>query len=264
VARKPIIAGNWKENLTHIEAIALVRKLSYELKEEDYDRADVVVCPPYTSLRSVQLVLEDEYIPIALGAQNLFWEDEGAYTGEISGAFLKSLHCTYVIVGHSERRKYFAETDETVNKRIEAALRNTLVPIVCVGETLEEREGGATEAVLERQVREGLAGYTAVCEGLAGYTAEQIGGMVVAYEPVWAIGTGRAATPEDANETIAFIRKTLGTVATDDVAQQVRIQYGGSVSAGNIAQLMAQPEIDGALVGGASLEAKSFAMIVKF
>jgi triosephosphate isomerase len=252
--RKPIIAGNWKENLTHTDAIALVRQLSYELREEDYARADVVVCPPFTSLRSVQLVLEDEYIPIGLGAQNLFWEDEGAYTGEISGAFLKSLHCTYVIIGHSERRKYFGETDETVNKRVVAAFRHELTPIVCVGETLEERESGATESVLERQIR----------AGLTGFTPQQIGSLVVAYEPVWAIGTGRAASPEDANETIGFIRKTLGAVATDDVAQGVRIQYGGSVSAGNIGQLMSQPEIDGALVGGASLEAKSFAMIVKF
>ncbi|MEX2395066.1 MAG: triose-phosphate isomerase [Actinomycetota bacterium] len=252
--RKPIIAGNWKMNMTHTDAIAIVRQLSYELREEDYARADVVVCPPFTALRSVQLVLEDEYIPIGLGAQNLFWEDEGAYTGEISGAFLKSLHCAYAIIGHSERRKYFDETDETVNKRVVAAFRHELTPIVCVGETLEERESGATESVLERQVR----------EGLAGFTPQQIGSLVVAYEPVWAIGTGRAASPEDANETIGFIRKTLGAVASDDVAQSVRIQYGGSVSAGNIAQLMSQPEIDGALVGGASLEAKSFAMIVKF
>jgi triosephosphate isomerase len=252
--RKPIIAGNWKMNQTHTDAISLVRTLSYELGEKDYQRVDVVVCPPFTSLRSVQLVLEDEYIPIALGGQNLHWEDEGAYTGEISGKFLKALHCAYVIVGHSERRKFFGETDETVNKRVEAAFRNELIPIVCVGETLEEREGGQTEQVIERQVR----------DGLAGYTSQQIGSLVVAYEPVWAIGTGRAATPEDANDTIGFIRKTLGSIAGDDVAHGVRIQYGGSVSAGNIAQLMGQPEIDGALVGGASLEAKSFAMIVKF
>ena len=252
--RKPIIAGNWKMNMSHTDAIALVRTLSYELKENDYKRVDVVVCPPFTALRSVQLVLEDEYIPISLGAQNLHWEDEGAYTGEISGKMLKALNCTYAIIGHSERRKFFFETDETVNKRVEAAFRNNLVPIVCVGETLEEREGGQTEQVIERQVR----------DGLAGYSAQQVGSLVVAYEPVWAIGTGRAATPEDANETIGFIRKTLGSMVGDDVAQAIRIQYGGSVSAGNIAQLMQQPEIDGALVGGASLEAKSFAMIVKF
>ena len=252
--RKPIIAGNWKMNMTHTDAIALVRTISYELKEQDYDSVDVVVAPPYTSLRSVQLVLEEEYIPIALGAQNLFWEDDGAYTGEISGVFLKGLHCQYVIIGHSERRKYFGETDETVNKRIVAALRHGLIPIVCCGETDEEREAGQTEAVIERQLT----------DGLAGFTNDQIGGMVIAYEPVWAIGTGKAATPEDANETIGFARGVLAKVSSDSIAQKVRIQYGGSVSAGNIASLMAQPEIDGALVGGASLEAKSFAMIVRF
>jgi len=252
--RKPIIAGNWKMNQTHTDAISLVRTLSYDLREQDYERVDVVVCPPFTALRSVQLVLEDEYIPISLGAQNLHWEDEGAYTGEISGVFLKALHCSYVIIGHSERRKYFGETDETVNKRIQAALGNGLIPIVCFGETLEERESGQTENVLGTQVR----------DGLGGFTPEQIGSFVVAYEPVWAIGTGRAASPEDANATIGYVRATIGQIASDDVAQGVRIQYGGSVSAGNIAQLMAQPEIDGALVGGASLDPKSFAMIVKF
>lgn len=252
--RKPIIAGNWKMNQTHTEAISLVRTLSYDLKESDYDRVEVVVCPPFTSLRTVQLVLEDEYIPIALGAQNLHWDDEGAYTGEISGVFLKALHCTYVIVGHSERRKYFGETDATVNKRVVAAFRNELTPIVCVGETDDEREGGQTEAVIQRQLR----------EGLAGFSDEQIGSLVVAYEPVWAIGTGKAATPEDANETIGFARRILAEVSSNDVAQSVRIQYGGSVSAGNIAQLMAQPEIDGALVGGAALDPKGFAMIVRY
>jgi triosephosphate isomerase len=252
--RKPIIAGNWKMNQTHTDAISLVRTLSYDLREQDYERVDVVVCPPFTALRSVQLVLEDEYIPIALGAQNLHWEDEGAYTGEISGVFLKALHCTYVIIGHSERRKYFGETDGTVNQRIQAALRSGLTPIVCVGETLEERESGQTENVLGTQIR----------DGLAGFTPEQVGSFVMAYEPVWAIGTGRAASPEDANATISYVRATLGQIANDSVAQGVRIQYGGSVSAGNIAQLMAQPEIDGALVGGASLDPKSFAMIVKF
>jgi triosephosphate isomerase len=252
--RKPIIAGNWKMNQTHTEAIALVRTLSYELREKDYERAEIVVCPPYTALRSVQLVLEDEYLPMALGAQNLHWEDEGAYTGEISGVFLKALHCAYVIVGHSERRKYFGETDETVNKRAHAAFRHELKPIVCVGETLEEHEAGETEAVVGRQVR----------DGLLNLSAEQLSSLVVAYEPVWAIGTGKAATAEDANETIGFIRRTLASISNDGGAQGIRIQYGGSVSAGNIAQFMAQPEIDGALVGGASLDPKSFAMIVKY
>lgn len=252
--RKPIIAGNWKMNQTHTEAISLVRTLSYQLREQDYDRVEVVVCPPYTALRSVQLVLEDEYMPIALGAQNIFWEDDGAYTGEVSGVFLKALHCKYVIVGHSERRKYFNETDETVNRRAQAAFRNELLPIVCVGETLEEKEAGNTEEVVGRQVR----------EGLAGFSADQVRSLVIAYEPVWAIGTGRAASPEDANATIAFIRSTVGAVSNDDVASTVRIQYGGSVSPGNIAQLMSQPDIDGALVGGASLDPKSFAMIIKY
>ena len=252
--RKPIIAGNWKMNQTHTDALSLVRTLSYELHEKDYERVEVVVCPPFTALRTVQLVIEDEYLPIGLGAQNLYWEDEGAYTGEVSGAFLKALHCTYVIVGHSERRKYFGETDETVNKRAHAAFRHDLKPIVCVGETDEEHEAGQTEAVVERQVR----------EGLKDLTDEQLSNLVIAYEPVWAIGTGKAATAEDANETIGFIRKTLAAVSNDGIAQGVRIQYGGSVSAGNIAQFMAQSEIDGALVGGASLDPKSFAMIVRY
>ncbi len=252
--RKPIIAGNWKMNQTHTDALSLVRTLSYELREKDYERVEVVVCPPFSALRTVQLVIEDEYLPIGLGAQNLFWEDEGAYTGEISGAFLKSLHCTYVIVGHSERRKFFGETDETVNKRAHAAFRHELKPIVCVGETDEEHEAGQTEAVVERQIR----------EGMKELSAEQLSSLVVAYEPVWAIGTGKAATAEDANETIGYIRKTLAAISNDTVAQGIRIQYGGSVSAGNIAQFMAQPEIDGALVGGASLDPKSFAMIVRY
>jgi triosephosphate isomerase len=252
--RKPIIAGNWKMNMTHTDALALVRTLSYELGEKDYDRAEVVVCPPFTALRTVQLVIEDEYLPIGLGAQNLFWEDEGAYTGEISGAFLKALHCTYVIIGHSERRKYFAETDETVNKRAHAAYRHDLKPIVCVGETDEEHETGQTQAVVERQIR----------DGLADLSAEQISELVVAYEPVWAIGTGKAATAEDANDTIGVIRKTIASISSDQIAERVRIQYGGSVSPGNIAQFMSQPEIDGALVGGASLDPKSFAMIVRY
>jgi len=252
--RKPIIAGNWKMNQTHTEALSLVRTLSYELREKDYERAEVVVCPPFTALRTVQLVVEDEYLPIGLGAQNLHWEDEGAYTGEISGVFLKALHCTYVIVGHSERRKYFGETDETVNKRTHAAYRHELKPIVCVGETDEEHEAGQTEAVVERQIR----------DGLANLSGAQLSELVVAYEPVWAIGTGKAATAEDANETIGYIRKTLAAISSDDVAEGIRIQYGGSVSPGNIAQFMSQPEIDGALVGGASLDPKSFAMIVRY
>jgi triosephosphate isomerase len=251
--RKPIIAGNWKMHQTHTDAIALVRTLSYELKEKDYQRVDVAVCPPFTALRSVQLVLEDEYIPISLGAQNLHWEDEGAYTGEISGAFLKALHCRYVIVGHSERRKYFGETDETVNKRIRAAFRHELVPIFCVGETLEEREDGRTEEVVGRQVR----------EGLAGLGAEQIGSLVVAYEPVWAIGTGRVATEEQAQQAHAFIRAQIAERFGTSAADAITIQYGGSVKPENAAGLLRQPDVDGCLVGGASLKADSFLAIVR-
>ena len=252
-ARRPIIAGNWKMNQSHTDAISLVRTLSYELRERDYDRVEVVVCPPFTALRSVQLVLEEEHIPIALGAQNMHWETDGAFTGEVSGAMLKALHCTYVIVGHSERRKYFGEADETVNRKAKAAFEHGLTPIVCVGETLDEHESGATAEVVERQVR----------GGLDGLTAEQLVSLVLAYEPVWAIGTGRAASPEDANETIGVIRKVLADIDAD-AADAIRIQYGGSVSPGNIAQLMEQREIDGALVGGASLDPKSFAMIVRY
>ena len=253
--RKPIIAGNWKENMTHTDAIALVRTLSYELKEPDYERVDVVVCPPYTALRSVQLVLEDEYIPIALGAQNLFWEDEGAYTGEISGVFLNALHCSYVIVGHSERRKYFGETDETVNKRVIAAFRNKLTPIVCVGETLEEREGGQTEAVLERQVRDGLAGFTNDSRSAHSWSRTN---------PCGRSAPARQPRPRTRTRRSGSSARRSAAMSTDDVAQSVRIQYGGSVSAGNIAQLMTSRRSTVRSVGGASLEAKSFAMIVKF
>jgi triosephosphate isomerase len=251
--RKPIIAGNWKMNKTHLEAISLVRTLSYELHEKDYDRVEIVVCPPFTALRSIQLVLEDDHLPMVLGAQNLHWEAEGAYTGEISGGFLKALHCTYVIVGHSERRQHFGETDETVNKRVHAAFREELKPIVCVGETLDDRDGGRTEDVVGRQVR----------DGLADLKPEQLAQIVVAYEPVWAIGTGRTPSPEEANETCAAIRRTLAELDAP-AADGIRIQYGGSVSAGNIASFMEQADIDGALVGGACLDPKSFAMIVRY
>lgn len=245
--RKPIIAGNWKMNLTHTEALSLIRTLSYELGERDYQRCDVVVCPPFTSLRTVQLVLEDEHIPIALGAQNVHWETSGAFTGEISPTFLKALHCRYVIVGHSERRTNFGETDESVNRKAKAAYAAGLQPIVCVGETLDEKDSGSTSDVVGRQV----------WQSLDGLTKDQLETLVVAYEPVWAIGTGRSASPEEAASTIAFIREAIGV-------PQVRIQYGGSVSAGNIASLMAQDGIDGALVGGASLDPKAFAMIVRY
>jgi triosephosphate isomerase len=252
--RKPIIAGNWKMNKTHLDAIALVRTLSYELGEQDYERAEVVVCPPFSALRSVQLVLEEEHIPIALGAQDMHWEESGAFTGEVSGPMLESLHCAYVIIGHSERRALFGETDETVNRKLNAAYRHGLTPIFCVGETLEQREAGETDDVVGRQVR----------EGLAGIERDKLARIVLAYEPVWAIGTGRAATPEDADATTTFLRGVLNEATGAAAAARIRIQYGGSVSAGNISSFMALPNVDGALVGGASLEPKSFAMIVRF
>ncbi len=252
--RKPIMAGNWKMHHTHLDAIAVVQKLGYRLEPADYERAEVVVCPAFTALRSVQTVIEADHLPILLGAQNMFWEEQGAYTGEVSPGMLAKLGVTYVIVGHSERRQYFGETDEEVNKKVKAVLAHDMIPIMCVGETLEEREAGDTAAKVSGQVKGGL-------DGLDG---DQIGGLVIAYEPIWAIGTGRNATPEDANETIGVIRSMVAGLAGEAAAGAVRILYGGSVKPGNIAALMAMPEIDGALVGGASLDADDFAGIVRF
>jgi triosephosphate isomerase len=252
--RMPIMAGNWKMHHTHLEAIAVVQKLGYRLDPSDYERTEVVVCPAFTALRSVQTVIEADHLPIGLGAQNVFWEEKGAYTGEVSPGMLVKLGVSYVIVGHSERRQYFSETDEAVNRKVKAVLAHDMVPIMCVGETLEEREAGETEAKVSRQVQGGL-------EGLA---PEQVGGLVIAYEPIWAIGTGRNATPEDANETIGVIRSMVAGLAGEVAAAAVRIQYGGSVKPDNVAAIMAMPEIDGALVGGASLEADDFARIVRW
>ena len=252
--RKPIMAGNWKMHHSHLEAIQVVQKLSYRLTSEDYERCEVVVCPTFTSLRSVQTVIEADSLPIGLGAQNVFWEDKGAYTGEVSPGMLVKLAVSYVIVGHSERREIFGETDEMVNRKVKAVLGAGMTPIMCVGETLEEREAGETAAKVSRQVQ----------AGLDGVTPQQVGSMVIAYEPIWAIGTGRNATPEDANDTIGTIRKMVAGLAGEAPAAQVRIQYGGSVKPANIAAIMAQPEIDGALVGGASLEADDFAQIVRW
>jgi triosephosphate isomerase len=252
--RKPIMAGNWKMHHDHLEAIQVVQKLSYRLSSEDYERCEVVVCPSFTTLRSVQTVIEADNLPIGLGAQNVFWEEKGAYTGEVSPLMLAKLAVSYVIVGHSERREIFGETDETVNKKVKAVLAHGMTPIMCVGETLEEREAGETQAKVSRQVQ----------AGLDGVEPNQVGAMVVAYEPIWAIGTGRNATPEDANETIGTIRSMVAGLAGEAAAASIRIQYGGSVKPGNIAAIMAQPEIDGALVGGASLEADDFAQIVRW
>jgi triosephosphate isomerase len=252
--RRPLISGNWKMHHNHLEAIQVVQKLSYRLRSEDYDAVDVSVHPAFTALRSIQLLLDDQRIPIALGAQNCHWDPKGAMTGEISVPMLAKLDVVYVIVGHSERRELFGETDVEVRRKLEAVIAGGMTPIVCVGETLEERESGATETKVSGQVE----------AALKGLPAEQVGGLVVAYEPIWAIGTGRTATPEDAQATIGLIRQVAGRVAGDDVAQSIRIQYGGSVKATNIAELMAQPDVDGALVGGASLDPDEFARIVQY
>jgi len=247
--RTPIIAGNWKLNKTPHEAILLVSELKREIV--DVEGVDIVLCPPFTALADVADALTDTNI--ALGAQNVFWEDAGAFTGEISAPMLKDLGVTYVIIGHSERRQYFHETNETVNKRLRAALKHGLVPIVCVGENLAQRESNKTFDVIRDH-----------CEGsLSGLSAEEMGKVVMAYEPVWAIGTGKTATPQQAQEVHVFIRQLLGKMFDEETASSVRIQYGGSVTPDNIVSLMAQADIDGALVCGASLKAPSFAAIVK-
>jgi triosephosphate isomerase (TIM) len=253
-ARKPLISGNWKMHHNHFEAIQTIQKLGFTLRGEVYESVDVSVHPPFTDLRSIQTVLDADRIPIALGAQNCHWEDKGAFTGEVSPAFLQKLNVTYVIVGHSERRQLFGETDETVNRKVKAVLGHEMTPIVCVGETLEEREAGQAE----ERVRSQLAG------GLAGLSPDQVGGLVVAYEPIWAIGTGRNATPDDAQAMCAAIRAAISEASGAGAAASVRIQYGGSVKPVNATELMAQPDIDGALVGGASLDPDEFARIVGF
>jgi len=252
--RLPIMAGNWKMHHTHLDAINVVQKLSFRLAPADYDECEVVVCPAFTALRSVQTTLESDRVPIALGAQDVHWEEKGAFTGEVSPPMLAKLGVRYVIVGHSERRELFGETDDHVNRKVKAVLAHGMVPILCVGETLAERENGETDTKVGRQVR----------EGLAGVKPDDVERMVIAYEPIWAIGTGHNATPDDANTTIGVVRSTVGEVKGADVAARIRIQYGGSVKPGNIADLMAMPEIDGALVGGASLDPDDFARIVQF
>ena len=244
--RLPIIAGNWKMNTTVDEAVALVRDMLGGL--EDIGGVEKVVCPPFVSLAEVKPVLEKS--SVKLGAQNLHFEEKGAYTGEVSPVMLAHM-CEYVIVGHSERRQYFGETDEIVNRKVKAALKFNLKPIMCVGETLGENEAGKTEEVVTRQVKKGLAGI------------DKAIGLVIAYEPIWAIGTGKAATGKQANATIGLIRRTVGELYGADVAQGLRIQYGGSVTGANIVEFISQPEIDGGLVGGASLKAVDFVSIVE-
>ena len=252
--RKPLISGNWKMQMNHLEAIQLIQKLSYVLDHSDYGHSDVSIHPPFTNLRSAQTVLDADNIPIALGAQHCHWEESGAFTGEVSPAMLAKLAVSYVIAGHSERRQLFGETDENVNRRLKAILAAGMTPIMCCGETLEERDASQTEERITTQVD----------AGLSGLKRDQVGDLVIAYEPVWAIGTGHTATPADAQAGCALIRDRVRANFGADAANGVRIQYGGSVKPVNVAELMAQPDIDGALVGGASLEADSFSRIVRF
>ena len=252
--RKPIISGNWKMHNNHFEAIQLVQKLGYVVTEEDVDAVDVSVHPPFTDLRSVQTVLDADRIPVVLGAQHCHHETSGAFTGEVSPAMLAKLDVQYVICGHSERRELFGQTDEDVNAAVKAIFAAGMTPIMCCGETLEEREAGDAETKVETQVR----------AGLAGVKGDQVGAMVVAYEPIWAIGTGRTATAEDAQAMCAHVRSVVSAVAGEEAAGSVRIQYGGSVKPTNAPELMAQPDVDGALVGGASLDADAFGRIVQY
>ncbi|HOX09167.1 MAG TPA: triose-phosphate isomerase [Candidatus Omnitrophota bacterium] len=247
--RKPIIAGNWKMYKTSGEALELVNGLKSELKGES--AVDIVVCPPFTAIAKVADALKGSNI--GYGAQDMYWEEEGAFTGEVAPKMITDLGCGYCIIGHSERRTYFHETNDTVNKKVKAALKHGLTPIVCVGERLEERDSGKTFDVVKDHV-EG---------GLSGLTKEDALKVVIAYEPVWAIGTGRTATPEQAQEVHKYIRSLLGKMFGEEVSSKVRIQYGGSVKPDNVKAIMAGPDIDGALVGGASLNVKDFAEIVR-
>ncbi|MFT5224031.1 MAG: triosephosphate isomerase [Glaciecola sp.] len=250
--RQPIIAGNWKMHKDHLEGIQLVQKLAYQLDEPDYQGQDVVVMPSFIALRSVQTMIHADKLEISLGAQTCSEHDEGAFTGEVSAGQLARLECRFVLCGHSERRALFGETDAVVNGKLRAVLRHDMTPILCVGESLEQREAGDAEQVVVDQ----LTG------SLAGLTASHLEGLVVAYEPVWAIGTGKTASAQDAQDMCAKVRTTLADLFNRDFAEATRVQYGGSVKAGNIRELMAQPDIDGALVGGASLNAEDFALIV--
>ena len=253
-ARLPLISGNWKMHHNHFEAIQMVQKLSYRLTDDDLSAVEVSVHPPFTDLRSVQTVLEADKVDVALGAQHCHWEVQGAFTGEVSPAMLAKLNVRYVIAGHSERRELFGETDDDVNRKVVAILGQHMTPILCVGETLAEREADHTAEKVTGQVR----------AGLAGVSAAQVASLAIAYEPIWAIGTGRTASAEDAQTVCALVRRTVAEVAGPDAAATVRIQYGGSVKPANAAELMGQADIDGALVGGASLDPDDFARIVQY
>ena len=249
--RKPLIAGNWKMNLNHLEAIALTQKVAFSLNAEQLGKVDVTVIPPFVDIRSIQTLVDGDRLLITYGAQDLSPHDSGAYTGDTAGPMLAKLGCSYVVVGHSERREYHAEDDAVVNSKVVAAFRNGLTPILCIGETLDVREAGNAIAHTTAQ----LDG------GMANIPAEQAESIVIAYEPVWAIGTGKVATPEDAQEVCAAIRARLAELYAPNLADRVRVLYGGSVKASNAAEILAKPDIDGALVGGASLDGAEFAAI---
>ena len=251
MSRKPLIAGNWKMNLNHFESIALVQKIAFSLPEKYFDKVDVTVIPPFTDLRSVQTLVDGDKLRLTYGAQDLSQHDSGAYTGDVSGAFLAKLGCTFVVVGHSERRTYHHEDDALVAAKAAAAFRHGLTPIVCIGEQLEVREAGNHVEFNVNSLR----------GSLAGLTKEQLAGIVIAYEPVWAIGTGRVASAADAQEVCAAIRAELANLANPQIAAGVRVLYGGSVNAKNVAEIVAQEDVDGALVGGASLDAEQFATL---
>jgi triosephosphate isomerase len=251
MSRKPLIAGNWKMNLNHFEAIALVQKIAFSLPDKYFDKVDVAVIPPFTDLRSVQTLVDGDKLRLTYGAQDISQHESGAYTGEISGAFLAKLGCHYAVVGHSERRTYHNEDDALVAAKAAAALKHEITPIVCIGEHLEIREAGEHVDHCQNQLR----------GSLAGLSAEQIGQTVIAYEPVWAIGTGRVASAADAQEVCAAVRKELSSLSSPHIADTVRVLYGGSVNAKNIADIVAQEDVDGALVGGASLDAEQFATL---
>ena len=254
--RLPLMAGNWKMNLNHVEANGLVQKLAWALKDHEHDteKSEVVVIPPFTDLRTVQTLVEGDKLPVGYGAQDVSVHESGAYTGEVSAAMLAKLGCRYVVVGHSERRQYHGETDAVVRDKAAKVLEHGMTPIVCVGEGLEVRKEGAQVAYTLEQVR----------GSLRDLPAEQIATLVIAYEPVWAIGTGEVATPDDAQEVCGAIRRFIAEEHHIDVAEAVRIQYGGSVKGDNVADIMAMPDVDGCLVGGASLQAEEFAKIALF
>jgi triosephosphate isomerase len=251
MSRKPLIAGNWKMNLNHFEAIALVQKIAFSLPDKYFDKVDVAVLPPFTDLRSVQTLVDGDKLRLTYGAQDLSPHDSGAYTGDISGAFLAKLGCSYVTVGHSERRTYHHEDDALVASKAVAAFRHGITPIVCIGEQLEVREAGNHIEHCVAQVR----------GSLDGLSSEQIGNAVIAYEPVWAIGTGRVASAADAQEVCKAVRDELGKLASPQLAAGIRVLYGGSVNAKNIGEIVAQEDVDGALVGGASLDGEQFATL---